>query len=210
MPPGERPVLEVPYFKVKVCVVGEPAVGKTSLVRRHVFGDFDPTGKSSEGIQVTTRGGFVDLSEIGLTISKRRDAPRLGAIPPTVRVDLMFWDILGDTRPRKDVHRQQFSRAQGLLAVCDVTRAATLDALDVWIEEVYDAAGVIPTQLVANKADLSERAELKQLDILRAAWAYDSPYIFASAKTGENVDAAFQILAERVLLHVLMRRLERG
>ncbi|OGS63404.1 MAG: hypothetical protein A3K59_06110 [Euryarchaeota archaeon RBG_19FT_COMBO_69_17] len=196
----------VPYHKVKVCVVGDPGVGKTSLVRRYVLGEFPAVRRPTKEMEVSTRGGFVDLREIGLAIGKRRRHSD-GILPSTARVELMIWDLLGGTLPRKTVVRRHFQGAQGIIAVCDVTRSETLDHLDEWIEDGYDTAGVVPTQFVANKTDL-EGAVLGQPDLARAAWSYDSPYLFASAKTGENVEASFQLLAERILLEILSRRLE--
>jgi len=91
-----------------------------------------------------------------------------------------------------------FYGAKGIIAVCDVTRKSTLDDLDDWIEGVYSVTGKVPIQFLANKWDLRERAEFAETEIHQAIRAYDSPFSFTSAKTGENVESGFQSLAERV------------
>ena len=204
--PLPDPDSEVPYYKFKVCVVGDSAVGKTSLIRRYVFGTFDRRRTPSTEVEVATRGSFVDLSYLGLTLATRRRPPLEDLPPSTVRVDLLLWDILGATLERKDVHEDHYAGAKGLVAVCDLTRPPTLDALDLWIEDVYDVTGPVPTIVVANKLDLLEGAELSEEDVAREAWAFDCPYVLASAKTGFNVERGFQLIAETVARATLRRR----
>jgi len=206
---AEEPAPDVAYYKFKLCVVGDSAVGKTSLIRRYVFGTFDPRGAPTAEVQVSSRGSFVDLSYLGLTLATRR-APAAPEPPSdSVRVDLLLWDILGDTLPKRAIHEEQYAGARGVVAVCDLTRPKTLDSLDTWIEDVYDVAGPVPTIVVANKLDLLESAALREEDIARAAWAFDSPYVLASAKTGFNVERGFQSLAETIAKTVLRKRSRR-
>ena len=96
--------------------------------------------------------------------------------------------------------------AKGVIAVAEVTRRTTLDDLDDWIEGVYSVTGKIPIQFMANKWDLRDQAEIREEELIQATKAYDSPYFFTSAKTGENVEAAFQNLAQRIATGKLVKR----
>ena len=169
-------------MKIKVCLVGEAAVGKTSLIRRFVLDDFDDK-------YIQTLGTKVSKKEI--------------AVPPwdgneAVKVDMTIWDIMGQKGFRELLKEAYFYGAKGVIAVADVTRRTTLDDLDDWIEGVYSVTGKIPIQFMANKWDLKEQAELGEEEMTQATKAYDSPSFFTSAKTGENVEKAFQDLAERI------------
>src|SRR3990170_1127435 len=84
-------------------------------------------------------------------------------------------------------------------------RRFVLDDLDDWIEGVYSVTGRIPIQFLANKADLKDRGEFGESEIRQAARAYDSPFNFTSAKTGEDVESGFQSLAERIAKERLTR-----
>ncbi len=197
-----------PDYKFKIVVVGDPAVGKTSLIRRYVFGTFDGKRTRSLHTQVSTRGAFVDLSYLGLTLSRRRDPLAMSPREGGAHIDMLVWDILGHSRKRMREKDGPYQGARGVVAVADLTRAETLDALDGWIEDVYDVTGPIATLLVANKLDLRSEAVLTEEEVARAAWAFDCPYRLASAKTGVDVEVSFQSLAERIYLDILARKLE--
>jgi GTPase SAR1 family protein len=66
--------------------------------------------------------------------------------------------------------------------------------------------GKIPIQFMANKWDLKDQAEITEEDLIQATKAYDSPYFLTSAKTGENVETAFQNLAQRIASDKLAKR----
>ncbi len=168
-------------IKMKVCLVGEAAVGKTSLIRRFVHDNFDDK-------YIQTLGTKVSKKEIGL------DTPG----DDGVQVDMTIWDIMGQKGFRELLKEAYFYGAKGIIAVCDVSRKNTLDDLDDWIEGVYSVTGRIPIEIFANKVDLEDKTEVGKGEVEQFSKAYDSPFHFTSAKTGENVEDAFKGLARRI------------
>ncbi len=189
--PRERNLMEAKRMKVKVCLVGEAAVGKTSLIRRFVLDNFDDK-------YIQTLGTKVSKKEINA-----------GGVDPSgnLKIDMTIWDIMGQKGFRELLKEAYFYGAKGILAVCDATRKKTLEDLDDWIEGVYSVTGKIPIEFLANKVDLKEQVQVSEDDMIQAAKAYDSPFHFTSAKTGTSVELAFQSLAERIAKERYARKL---
>lgn len=183
--------MEVKRMKVKVCLVGEAAVGKTSLIRRFVLDNFDDK-------YIQTLGTKVSKKEMSAT-----------NVDPSgeMKIDMTIWDIMGQKGFRELLKEAYFYGAKGILAVCDSTRKKTLEDLDDWIEGVYSVTGKIPIEFLANKVDLKDAAEVTEDDMVQAAKAYGSPFHFTSAKAGVNVELAFQSLAERIAKERYARKL---
>lgn len=169
-------------MKAKVCLVGEQAVGKTSLVRRFVLDAFDDSYIATMGAKVLKRDIEVSDETYG-----------------NLLVNLVIWDIMGNKSFRDLFKEAFFQGAQGLIAVCDVTRKATLTELESWIKAVSKVAGDIPVQILANKVDLVDDAELTEDDIKEFSDRIDSTYVMTSAKTGENVEDSFDIVARKII-----------
>lgn len=169
-------------MKMKICMVGEGAVGKTSLIRRFVLNSFDDKYLQTLGTKVSKKEIIVDYPEKGLEL----------------QVDMTIWDIMGQKGFRELLKEAYFYGAKGIIAVCDITRKDTLSELDDWIEGVYSVTGRVPIEFLANKADLRESTAIADTDLEQASKAYDSRFFFTSAKTGENVEKAFKELAERI------------
>src|SRR2546428_13421861 len=104
------------HIKAKITLVGETAVGKTSLVKRFVLDTFDDRYVATVGTKVTKKTVPVVW----------RGAP--------ARMDLMVWDIMGEKGFRALLKEAYFEGRQGVLAVGDVTREDTLLDLDSWIQ----------------------------------------------------------------------------
>src|SRR6058998_1109865 len=126
-------------MKVKVCLVGEGAVGKTCLIRRFIQDQFDDR-------YISTLGAKVSKKEIKV------DGPNGG-----MDVDMTIWDIMGEKGFRELLKEAYFHGAQGVLAVCDVTRKETLDDLEDWVAAVVKVTGNVPIEFLANKADLKNQ-----------------------------------------------------
>ena len=174
--------MDAKRMKVKVCLVGEAAVGKTSLIRRFVLDNFDDKY----------------IQTLGTKVSKKEMVATTADGSGDMKIDMTIWDIMGQKGFRELLKEAYFYGAKGILAVCDSTRKKTLEDLDDWIEGVYSVTGKVPIQYLANKVDLKEKAEFGEAEIQQATRAYGSPYSFTSAKTGESVEQGFQSLAERV------------
>jgi small GTP-binding protein len=173
--------MDRPKMKVKICLVGEGAVGKTCLIRRFIQDQFDDR-------YISTLGAKVSKKEIKV------DGPN-GA-----DIDMTIWDIMGEKGFRELLKEAYFHGAQGVLAVCDVTRKETLKDLDDWVAAVVKVTGHVPIEFLANKADLKDQMEVSDSDVRRAAEAYKAPFLFTSAKTGANVEEAFSQLAQMIAL----------
>lgn len=175
--PGTRHVM------AKVVLVGDNAVGKTSLIRRYVVDRF----------------GDEYLVTLGAKVSKKvveLDSPRGGA---RVSLNMNVWDIMGQASFRDFAKEAYFHGARGIFAVVDLTQRATLDGIGAWIRAVREVAGPVPSVLSANKTDLEEQAAFSPADVASVAQGLGCPSFLTSAKTGENVEAAFQELARRVV-----------
>lgn len=167
--------------RLKLCLAGEFAVGKTSLIRRFVYGDYDDRYIATWGTHVT---------------SKEMEVP-MGRDREKVPVLLNLWDIMG-SRGLRDLRRETYFRGvQGILAVCDASRPETLPALDGWRQSIFRVAGSVPTYVLANKADQARAITRGDLSTFCEGWG--CPWLYTSARTGESVEEAFVGLTGRVL-----------
>lgn len=170
-------------MKMKICLVGEGAVGKTSLIRRYVLDEFDDRY----------------ISTLGAKITKKELVTGNPTNGNSIQVDMTIWDIMGEKGFRELLKEAYFHGAQGILAVADVTRRNTLSDLDSWISAIETVTGRIPIQFLANKIDLSDQLAFTESELSGMSENYNSPYLFTSAKTGENVEKAFLDIAETII-----------
>jgi len=171
-------------MKAKICLVGERAVGKTSLVRRFVLDEFDDR-------YIRTLGTKVSKKELSVM---REDLSR------EIQMDMTIWDIMGEKTFTDLLKEAFFTGATGIVAVCDLTRDYTLKELDGWVEGVYEVAGEVPIVVLGNKKDLRKKTVLKKKDLDATSKKYNSTAYLTSAKTGENVECIFEKLAEEIVI----------
>ena len=183
-------------FKFKVVLMGDGAVGKSSLRRRFM-------GKTLRATYIMTIGADFAAKTM-----------RVG----DVDVRFVIWDLAG--QPHFRTVRAEFYRgARGGLLVYDITRRKTFKNVPSWMEEFVRHArkSALAAVLVGNKVDLRGQAadvvsteEGRQMaEELEARFGIPVGFVETSALTGENVDKAFMMLAE-ILLKILRASVSRG
>lgn len=170
-------------YRKKVCLVGAPAVGKTSLILRYVKNAFNERYLRTLGTRV---------------YSKTVTLPAADGEGPDTLI-LSIWDIMGQRGAREMLQQSYFFGAHGIMAVADITRPETYQDLWEWIGAVRHVVGGVPVQLAVNKVDLAPAQPKPAPDVRKFAEAVGCRARFTSAKTGENVETAFQMLCAALL-----------
>lgn len=164
----------------KVCLLGDYAVGKTSLVRRFVYNLFDDRYLSTIGVKVSRKV---------VVIPHNQDLAEL---------TLMLWDLAGS----EEYSAMQISYlrgAAGAIIVCDLTRPATLDSLGRYAAEVRQISPAARLIIAGNKEDLRDQRQITDEQLAGQATALRAPYYLTSAKTGTNVEAVFRHLGQLLI-----------
>lgn len=172
-------------MKLKLCLVGDPAVGKTSLIHRYVFNAFSDTYRSTLGskMHLLSFSKYVASDEI-------------------VEVQIALFDLMGQHATRDAFRDAMFYGTHGFLAVADLSRPETVYEVGPWVEGVRSAAGDVPCAILLNKADLAGTIGPRETTWLLRTYRH-VPYALTSAKTGEGVAPAFEALTERVVQGIL-------
>ena len=162
-------------YQKKICMLGSFAVGKTSLVRRFVESIYSDTYQTTVGVKIDKKNVRVNGEDASLVV----------------------WDIYGEDDYQK--MRWTYLRgASGYLLVADGTRKATLAKAFDLERRVCEEVGAIPFVLVINKCDLVQDWEIDsalESEIAAKKWNV----LRSSAKTGEGVEEAFSLLAQKML-----------
>mmetsp|Transcript_10382 Transcript_10382/g.17847 ORF Transcript_10382/g.17847 Transcript_10382/m.17847 type:complete len:234 (-) Transcript_10382:132-833(-) len=159
-------------LQYKVIILGDGAVGKTSLATRFTEDSFSKSYKQTIGVDFF-------IKQIML--------------PNDVHVAIQVWDIGGQTIGGKMIGNYIYG-AHAVLLVYDISSYQSFANLEDWfalVKRTFDADYMPYIALVANKADLTHLRTVKQNSHHDFADENRMHSFFASAKTGDNVAEAF-------------------
>ncbi|BFU18635.1 Rab family GTPase [Entamoeba histolytica HM-1:IMSS-B] len=165
---------------LKIIVLGDSFVGKTSLINQFVNRKYSSEYKSTIG---------VDLSTKVISIKDQL-------------VSLQIWDPSGTERFRC-ISESFFRGTDGCVLVCSVTSIESFNSFESWMSDIINHIGYnVPFVAVANKSDLDPiewQVTSNRLD----TWCKKKniPSFFVSAKDASNVENAFIRLSEDVLIN---------
>ncbi|MFW9930504.1 MAG: Rab family GTPase [Candidatus Thorarchaeota archaeon] len=166
-------------YNLKLLLLGDGYVGKTSLRKRFMGHQFQTQYLETLGADFAIKKGNYKNTLFRYQI----------------------WDLAG--QPRFDsLRRGFFTGAQAALIVFDITNAPSADNVKKWTDEFwkFNGRGKLPIVIIGNKIDLRESAEfsLEENVGMKIISEIESPfnieYLETSAKTGENVNEAFEII----------------
>jgi small GTP-binding protein len=160
----------------KVIFLGDPAVGKTSLIKKYIDKNYEERYLPTIGVSITKKQ--VEYAGKKFTI--------------------MFWDIAGQPQFYL-LHKVYYNGANGAVLIFDLTRSHTLMNLKNWYSELvkYQLQN-IPIVIVGNKSDLQGKSVIEpQINHLAEQLGVSHTFM-TSAKTGDNVEEIFKTIAELI------------
>ena len=152
-------------IKKKIVLLGDSAVGKTSLIRRFVFDQFEDSYIATIGSKVSRKSFKIDKPH------------------RTFEMTFMIWDIIG-REGYHALHSRTFVGVHGAIVVADLTRRQTLESLErYWIPFLFKVVDKVPLVFVGNKSDLEGEYEFEPEELANMASRYC-----------KNMDKVFEFL----------------
>jgi small GTP-binding protein len=179
-------------LKKKIVLLGDSAVGKTSLIKRYVFDQFEHSYISTVGSKVTKKKLMIP-------------GPNR-----TESLTFLIWDVIG-REGFHALHSRTFIGIHGAILVADLTRKETLESLErYWIPFLFKVVEKTQMVFVCNKSDLKDDYQYQLGDLEDIAKRYDGVVTnvlgkrlkqaySTSARDGTNVEKAFETLGHLVV-----------
>ncbi|MFX1563156.1 MAG: Rab family GTPase [Promethearchaeota archaeon] len=172
----------------KIIVIGDPMVGKTSLITRFSKRTFSELYKQ-------TIGTTLNIAEANVG---------------SVLIRLVIWDLGG--QPRFDaVRKLYFLGSDAAIMVFDLTKRETFDNLEGWRQAFQKAVpDEVPITLVGNKVDLASKRAVQEIEAERYQMRQEfDAYVETSARSGENVAELFDVLTRLLVQSRVVEMRER-
>lgn len=162
-------------YLAKLAVVGDKAVGKSSLVRRFVENAFEEDYKATLGVNI---------------MSKTVKFP-----DEVTTMKLSIHDMGGQVQFSR-VRKAYFRGTHACFITFDVTNRQSFENVKTWYDQTMKYAGESTAIiLLGNKIDLAEERVIETDEIAEFVQELKCPYIETSAKSGENVEMAFSLIS---------------
>eukprot|EP00039_Didymoeca_costata_P001110 m.49793 g.49793 ORF g.49793 m.49793 type:complete len:247 (+) comp10631_c0_seq3:152-892(+) len=165
--------IEIP---MKVLIVGNGAVGKSSMIQRYCKGEYTQDYKKTIGVDFLEKQKSVNGKDLRL----------------------MIWDTAGQEE-FDAMTRTYYRGAAACVVAFSTTDRASFDAVENWINKVEAECGSIPMVLVQNKIDLLERAVMTTEEGNAKAEKVKLQFYRTSVQDNYHVDDVFQYLAGEYL-----------
>ncbi len=163
-------------IKMKICLLGDGGVGKTSLVYRFIQNRFSTDFKSTLGVNLLKHEVVIN----------------------NLRVTAQIWDLGGQDK-YEALRKLYLDGSQGALLVFDKTNQKSFESCEKWVKSFRDLRGEKPMILIGNKLDLKEFIVVDDAKAENYSKTHNLTYLSTSAKTGEQVETAFKSLITSVV-----------
>ena len=160
---------------LKILLLGDMTVGKTTLLLKYVDNFIPDTYISTMGVDYKMKK--IEYKNIEVT--------------------LQIWDTAGQERYRA-LTKSYLKGSDGILFLYDITKKESFDSIKNWIECTAEHSNVTKIT-VGNKIDMEEKREVTEEMKQNFHKEYDFEDIEISAKKGINVEKVFELLVEKIL-----------
>lgn len=161
---------------LKFLTLGDPSVGKTSIMLRFTEDHFTASTMPTLGVEYKTRRIVLQGKSI----------------------KLQLWDTAGQEKHHRSIASAFYRRVVGFVLVFNWNDPKSFEHVQEWMGQIRQHASPSAVVcLVGNKADLVRQVEFAEGQ--RLAASYGIQFLSVSAKTGENIEKVFETLAAEVV-----------
>ena len=163
-------------INLKILLIGDSAVGKTSILFRYINDEFPECYMSTIGVEYKIKALIINGKKVNLRI----------------------WDTSGQERYRS-ITQNFYRNANGILFVFDITNKESFNNIKIWLTDSENCETKVTKILIGNKIDLKDERKVDMEAIEKFAEKKEMKYFETSAKEGINIDEIFRELAEQIL-----------
>lgn len=157
----------------KLLIIGDAGVGKTGIMNRYIYNNFNHQSKPTMGVEFGTKKTKIN----------------------NIIIRAQIWDTAGQEKYRS-ITSAYYRGAKAAIVVYDITNKESFDNVEKWISEIK-ATGDKKMFIVicGNKVDLEEQREVSIEKAKEKSANNNLMLIETSAKTNENIDQVFDIIS---------------
>ena len=163
---------------IKIVLLGETAVGKTSIIQRFITDSFNSNCISSLSAQFNSKTMEINGE--------------------TLKIDI--WDTAGQEKYRS-LARIFYKDAKVIVFIYDITNKKTFEEIkNYWFPQTKDnCENNVIYALVGNKNDLYEKEEVNEIDAINYAKEINAVFTTASALSNVGINSLFETLGQKLI-----------
>jgi small GTP-binding protein len=160
----------------KIVLIGDSNVGKTNILSKYLQNEFNPDSKATVGVEFGSKTFNINDNVIKAQI----------------------WDTAG-TEKYRSITNAYYKGAKGAFVVYDISRKTSFNNIDKWLFDLKNNGDEnINIILIGNKIDLEHQREVTTEEGEKKAVLNKASFIETSAKNGDNIEKAFNLMIENV------------
>ena len=162
---------------IKLMLLGDSTVGKTSILKRYSKNQFNPNYISSIGVDFETKY---------IKVGKKT-------------INLQIWDTAGQER-FKVIAKNYYNKSDGFIIVYDITNKKSFDSVSNWVEQIKESATNDNKNIIlGNKCDLENERKVSKIEGDNLAKTHKCKFFEVSAQNGKNIDKSFLSIIQNIL-----------
>lgn len=177
---SDDPNEEMDYKKydhfIKILVIGDSEVGKTSFIKRFLSNEYSDKPINTKDLELKNKLLEIDNQKIYFNL----------------------WDGLINSKQKKTTKTELSVRVQGIAIIYDVSNYASFNSLEFYIKEVKETCGSdMPIIIIGNKIDLERIVDQEEAE--NFAKDNNVEYIETSVLNNENIEKSIVKLSEKII-----------
>ena len=174
---GESSFEEDNDEKIRIMLLGDSKVGKTSLIKKYCLDEFSQSYVSSIGLDFQIK--YLDINQ--------------------KKIKLQLWDTTGHER-YQFLSKNYFNSSEGFIIVYDITNRETFENVSYWVQQITEKApNYSKCILFGNKCDLNMERKIELKEGKDLGKKYDYKFFETSSKDGINLNEGFLCIVKEVL-----------